>query len=161
MKLIGLGVSFARVPFAGLALATLEAIFVELQVLEAFAEPTVVRVAVVVGLVRGFLTGSSLGLGAQQAALSESPCYRGCRMLSRFPLRALHLWFSSRSTAPRRHRCLASIESDLIARGSFIVLDVLVELEASVAQQVAGVLRQHTSNTDVVPNFVGPPWHST
>ena len=43
MKLVGVGVSFARVPFAELAFATLAGTFAELEVLNAFAELTVVR----------------------------------------------------------------------------------------------------------------------
>ena len=43
MELIGVGVAFARVPFAELAFATLADTFAELEVLKAFAELTVVR----------------------------------------------------------------------------------------------------------------------
>ena len=43
MKLVGVGVAFARVPFAELAFATFGATFAELEVLKAFAELTVIR----------------------------------------------------------------------------------------------------------------------
>ena len=43
MEFIGVGVAFARVPFAELAFATLAGTFAELEVLKAFAELKIVR----------------------------------------------------------------------------------------------------------------------
>ena len=68
MEFIGLGIAFARVPFAELAFTKLGATFAELEALGAFAERTAVRRTIVVVLVRGVLTEAVVCFGALEAA---------------------------------------------------------------------------------------------
>ena len=71
MEFIGLGVAFARVPFAELAFTTLGGTFGELEALGAFAERTAVRGTIVVVLIRGVLTGVVVGFLVLKAATNN------------------------------------------------------------------------------------------
>ena len=61
MKLVGVGIAFARVPFDELAFATLGGTFAETDVLEVFVEVRIVCGAVVVGLARCVLPVEMVG----------------------------------------------------------------------------------------------------
>ena len=78
------------------------------------------------------------------------------------PFWTLRLGFRSQDADPRRLRCLASIDTALFRGVARLVLGVLVEFEASLDKQVTRVLRLHGfSNSNVLPNLIWSPCHST
>ena len=85
MKLVGVGVAFARVPFAELAFATLAGTFAELEVLKAFAELTVFCEPVVGGELRGVLPGVVVGFVLLDAATNNPGVTEGNTCVAFFP----------------------------------------------------------------------------
>ena len=72
MELVGVGLAFATVPFLAVAFTPLGRSFAELDVLDACAELTAVSGTVLVGLVRGILTGVAVGFETLDA-VSNNP----------------------------------------------------------------------------------------
>ena len=85
MEFIGIGIAFARVPFAELAFTTLEATFAVLEAFVPFAERTAVRGPIVGGLVRGLLTGVVVGFVVIEASTNNRVVTEGIACEADFP----------------------------------------------------------------------------
>ena len=85
MKLVGVGVAFARVPFAEFAFATFEGTFAELEVLKAFAVLTVFCEPFVTGELRGVLPGVVVGFVLLEAATNNPAVTEGNACVAVFP----------------------------------------------------------------------------
>ena len=84
MELIGLGIAFARVPFAELAFTTLGGTFAELEILEVFAKLTVGFEVALGGELRDILPGVVVGFVVLKAATNNSAVTEGVTSVAVF-----------------------------------------------------------------------------
>ena len=85
IELVGVGVAFATVPFVELAFAALGDAFAEAGALQDFAVLTMLCELVVVGKLRGVLTGGVVGFAVLGAATSNPGVTEGPTCVSVFP----------------------------------------------------------------------------
>ena len=105
LPLLGVGVAFAKVPFADVAITTLGGAFAEALALGHYAVLTVFSRKIVVGELRGVLPGVVVGYVTPGAADNNAIVSPGASCLAVFPS-AFRLLFRAWSAARRRLPCL-------------------------------------------------------